>query len=554
MDCEHCTEFLADFLLDELPEAEAVLIQEHLNICPACMRTYRELKGTGKALEAVPALRSVKATPDFTRAVRAEAAVESAKIIEALPAEKRVRVEARRAARLSKFASQRAGGATATKPRSRVWAVVVALAIGATALCLILFYNNGNLLTPHTQLGTLSLATGAVESGNAREGRTPRAAREGQTIYSGDSIVTPDNARARIDLNDGTALFIGPSTHIILEPQSSTVEAFSIVVDGGELGVNRPLNTGGDRHSPGHTLLKWDVQSDLGMLLPDPGTQLFVSVSKSGSGFNGSALVVTGNAIVVSRAGGTEVTTTLGPGSKYLEGTGHAKGRTEAVADARVPAWRVELATEADLQRILNGHLKVLSRSSAGIEVELTYGHTAGDPAKDWVADPAGAAALAQRPDGTLTIPTGRLRHVVPFAGPLSFALTLNRDVRPERSLAFGALFTPERGVSVDVSREAALQVRVNNTHAHSATLAARKDADKPERLALDISAEKGGLSAVMTSKEEKSQAFVLPAEFSGRSGQLWLQALSDGITVDEIKLTGTVPAEWLSEALSAKP
>jgi predicted anti-sigma-YlaC factor YlaD len=105
MDCEHCTEFLADFLLDELPEAEAVLIQEHLNICAGCMRTYRELKGTGKALEAVPALRSIKGTPEFTRVVRAEAAVESAKIIEALPAEKRSRVEARRAARLSKFAS-----------------------------------------------------------------------------------------------------------------------------------------------------------------------------------------------------------------------------------------------------------------------------------------------------------------------------------------------------------------------------------------------------------------------------------------------------------------
>jgi hypothetical protein len=549
MNCEHCTEFLADFLLDELPEAEAVLIQEHLNICPACMKTYRELKGTGKALEAVPALRSVKGSPDFTRVVRAEAAVESAKIIEALPTDKRMRVEARRAARLSKFASQRASGTT-TGPRSRVWAVVLALVVAATALCLILFSGNGGLLTPHTQLGTLSLTTGPVESGNAREGRSPRSAREGQTIYSGDSIITPDNGRARIDLNDGTALFIGPATHIILEPQSSTVEAFSIVVDGGELGLNRPILSGDKKL----TLMKWDVQSDLGMLQPEPGTQLFVSVSKSGSGFNGSALVVTGNAIVVSRAGGTEVTTTLGPGSKYLEGTGHAKGRTESVADARVPAWRVELATESDLQRILSGHVKVLSRSGAGIEVELVYGHTSNLPGDDWAADPAGATAgLSQRPDGTLVIPNGRLRHVIPFAGPLSYALTLNRDVRPERNLAFGALFTPERGVSVDVSREAALQVRVNNTHAHSSTIAAHKDAEKSERLALDITAEKGGLSAVMTSKEEKSQAFQLPAEFSGRSGQLWLQALSDGITMDEIKITGTIPAEWLSEALSAK-
>src|SRR5476651_1248787 len=91
MDCEHCTEYLADFLLDELPEGEAVLIQEHLNLCPPCMRRYKELKGTGKALEAVPAMRAVHGSQEFTRVVHAGAAVESQKIIEALPAEKRVR-------------------------------------------------------------------------------------------------------------------------------------------------------------------------------------------------------------------------------------------------------------------------------------------------------------------------------------------------------------------------------------------------------------------------------------------------------------------------------
>src|ERR1700680_165884 len=101
MNCEHCTEYLADFLLDELPEHEAVLIQEHLNLCPACMRTYKELKGTGKMLEAVPAMRTITGSVEFDHAVRAGASVESAKIIEALPAEKRLRVEARRAARAS---------------------------------------------------------------------------------------------------------------------------------------------------------------------------------------------------------------------------------------------------------------------------------------------------------------------------------------------------------------------------------------------------------------------------------------------------------------------
>src|ERR1051326_6605327 len=107
MDCENCVEFLADFLLDELPESQAVLVQEHLNICPECMKAYKELKGTGKMLEKVPAMRAVQGSQEFTRAVRAGAAIESAKIISALPPERRMRLEARRAARGEKSTSQR---------------------------------------------------------------------------------------------------------------------------------------------------------------------------------------------------------------------------------------------------------------------------------------------------------------------------------------------------------------------------------------------------------------------------------------------------------------
>ncbi len=544
MDCEKCTEYLADFLLDELPEAEAVLIQEHLNLCPACMKAYRELKGTGKMLEAVPAMRPVQGTPDFSRAVRAEASVESAKIIRALPPEKRLRVEARRAARLTKFASQRSEKVS----RSRVWGVVLALIIGVTALILIFFTGKNSLLYPHTQLGALSLVNGAVETGNASEGRSPRAAHEGETIYAGDTVITPEGGRARIDLNDGTALFIGPSSHVTLEPQSSSVDAFSISVESGELGVNKPL-ANPDKNAP--RLMKWDVHSDLGLVLPDPGTQLFVNVTKNGSAFDGSALVVSGSAIVVSRHAGTEVTTTLGPGSKYLEGSGQPKGRTESVVGARVPGWRVELATEADLQRLFNGRVKLRSRSSSGVEVELTYGRETKQLTEDWLPEPAGPSTLSKRPDGAIAVPNARFAHIVPFAGPISMTLTLNRDVRAERSLAFGALYSPERGVSVDVSRDAVMQVRENNTRAHSSNLSARKESDKPEKLGLEIKTDRGGYRASMSSRDEKSTGYTLPPNFGEKPGQLWLQGLSDGIAMDEIKISGTIPSEWLSEALS---
>ena len=62
MDCDWFSERLADFLLDELPESEAVLVQEHLNRCPLCMKTYRDLKGTGKFLGVAPSMRAVAST------------------------------------------------------------------------------------------------------------------------------------------------------------------------------------------------------------------------------------------------------------------------------------------------------------------------------------------------------------------------------------------------------------------------------------------------------------------------------------------------------------
>jgi hypothetical protein len=542
MDCEHCTEYLADFLLDELPESEAVLIQEHLNLCPGCMRTYKELKGTGKMLEAVPAMRTVQGSAEFDRAVRAGATVESAKIIEALPAEKRLRVEARRAARAAR-SSQR----TSVRYMSRAWGLVVAVIIGVTAICLIFFAGNG-AFTPRTQIGTLALSSGQVEAGS-RENRSAGPAHEGQNIYIGDRIATSDGARARVELNDGTTLFVGPSSSVTLQPQSSTVDAFSVMVDNGGLGVNRPARTG-DKDTP-RTLLKWDVQSELGLLLPDPGAQLYVTVEHNGREFSGNALVVAGSTTIVSRTEGTEVTSTLNAGSRYLQGTGAGKGRTETADGARVPAWRVEMVSEADLQRMLNGRVKIVKRTGAGLEVELLYGRDTRKVSDDWIADPAANGALAQQADDAISVPTARLVHVIPFEAPLYLVLTINRDVRAERNLAFGALYTPERGISADIAREAALQVRIKSAHAHRAVVAAHKEPGKTERLALEIAAEKGGFAATLSSQSEKTSAVTLPPEFQGKTGQLWIQALSEGLKLDEVKISGTIPAEWLSESLS---
>jgi len=90
---------MADFLLDELPSTEAVLVQEHINICDKCRQRYRELKDTGKALETVRIMAPVTASPRFAENVNRAASEESRQIIAALTPERRLDWEVREAVR-----------------------------------------------------------------------------------------------------------------------------------------------------------------------------------------------------------------------------------------------------------------------------------------------------------------------------------------------------------------------------------------------------------------------------------------------------------------------
>src|SRR3954454_2677613 len=158
MDCEGCSELLADFLLDELPESEAVLVHEHLLICPACMKAYRELKGTGKALDAVTSMQPIEPSDAFKSAVREQAKAESEKIVSKLPPDKRLRLEARREARQSVRMSRR-------MPPPKVWSpglLVLALA-AAAVLAAILFWPQKTPPVARVALGTVSVGLGKVD-------------------------------------------------------------------------------------------------------------------------------------------------------------------------------------------------------------------------------------------------------------------------------------------------------------------------------------------------------------------------------------------------------
>ena len=46
MTCRECSEFLADYVGDELPEEQLAIFERHLNACPNCVEYMRQYKAT----------------------------------------------------------------------------------------------------------------------------------------------------------------------------------------------------------------------------------------------------------------------------------------------------------------------------------------------------------------------------------------------------------------------------------------------------------------------------------------------------------------------------
>jgi len=570
MDCAICSERLADFLLDELPESEAVLVQEHLSLCPACMRTYRDLKGTGKALEAVPSMRPVEGSPEFEQAVRAQAAVELSHILNRLPADKRLKIEARRAARLSRIAPSPA-------PRHKLVSLplVAAFAAGVAALAIILAYPSGP--TPdaeRTPIGRLSVAAGTVEQFYQRPNEPHTPVKEGKSILPGDAFSTTDNGRARFDIDPGGSLFLGPSSHVTFRVQPPGSSTFVVFLEKGELGIlsPRPHTESSEGEAPGSggedaVVPQWEVRSEAGTVLVGPGAHVHLKVSNSGGKFSGALTVLPGSVEVLSRSGRS-----LGTVSSYHRAvlTGAETSlKSEPQEKARMPAWRLDLVSEGELATVLSARVKVLGRHEGVVEAELVYGSRDQKGFQhDWLPETTGigtdkAADPKREADagrtigtaGALNLPAGmRRRHIVPFVPPLVFELALARDSQGGGSFAFGALGTPEGGVAVDVARDAVLQVRDQCRTAHSAAVPVRTAAGKLEHLRLEIAdgtaagAPKPGLTAQLIAPAGKSNLLPLAKKVQGK---LWLQSLADNVAFDEVRISGCIPAEWLRERLS---
>jgi hypothetical protein len=545
VNCESCTEFLADFLLDELPETQAVLVQEHLNICPGCMRAYKELKGTGKALEAVPALRPVEASEQFGQAVRAGAAAELANIVAKLPPEKRLRLEVRRAARNSVAAPR------VPPPPRPLWSnpVLMLAVAGVVIVVAVMLHKPGNTVVSRQSVARLTALAGKVEQFFQRQNEPHSPAREGREIFSGDIYSAQENGCARMDLNGGGSLLLGPRGTLSFRATAENAEAAYVELEKGELGVQLAASTQGE--TGGGTGV--EIRAGVFRFQLSAGACAYFTVAQAGRDksvsvdvrmLRGSAQVLRQNGEKVAQAGSLQ-RVVCAPGANPVP---------EGLDDARVPVWRAALISDEELAGCVGGGVKVLGRGLDGVDVELSYSGANTGGLGDWQGE-SPENFLVRRADGLLSLPShGRFRHVLPLGAPLTFETRLDARSSSDASFAFGVFKTASGGVSVDVEREAVLTVKSRGGDTRSSALPARAQKGQAEKLRLDIVREASGqLSAVLNISDRRSKDLPIARDAETAGGEVWLQGLGEGILFSDIHIEGRIPAGWLRERLSVR-
>jgi len=538
MDCPDCNERLADFLLDELPEREAVLVQEHLNMCGHCLGKYRELKGTGKALEAIPSMKAIKGSETFRAGVQQTALVELASIVEKLPPDKRLKLEARRANRMSQVMAK------PLPPIGRPLAatLIVLVAGGIFALAVILFYPTSKNNALHTPLGTLTATSGHVDQFYQKEGEPHTAVDPGKPVLTGNAFSTTKDGRARFDLNDDIDVFLGPSSHVTF--RGMVEDKVTVVLESGEMGIRRAsLDNDGDPSAS-----NCDIRTECGRLLLGSGAHVYVRVDRHQKDFAAEVLVLDGSCQISDRHG--RALGVVQEGQRATFSSLSPALKTVPVADARIPAWRLDLLIDSEMTTLFGAGGKVCGRRDGGVEVEISYSRANQRfTSLDWQCEPASSAA--DRPSGALSMPAGaRLRHVVPFCAPLSIELSLDRDSQRDAPFAFGVLETSDGGVSVDVGREATLRIREKNLAVRGDSVPARVNTAN-DKLRLNVTREPNGLAVQLSSNAARTSLLPLPREKALTTPTLWVQTLAEGIVFSEIRISGVIPTEWLRERLS---
>jgi hypothetical protein len=550
MNCEWCKERLAEFLLDELPEAEAVLVHEHINTCADCMRTYRELKGTGRMLDAVPAMRAVEPSKNFREAVRSQAVISLRNIVAALPPEKRLRLEARRAARMSRVVEKQP---SAPPPSVFTKGLAVLTATCVAAVLVVLLYTRNQSPSGMEQpLAVLTQTIGRVDQffQRANEPHSPAAA--GKSVLNGDTFFTGENGRARFDLQGGGAAYASASTRLTFRAPQRESARRTLLLESGEIGIHLPQPEihDGDVAVTGPL---WEVRSEFGTLALDPGTHVYLSAFKgNGKDCSGEMLVLSGAIHFRDRSGRKDVHVVGGQRLK-LKGDS-MDGRPQLLKPARVPAWRADLVSDGDLAGLLGVKGRIRRLTDGSLSAEFAYNRQRGSQGlDDWRAEPAANALETSGAGMILLKPGTRTRHIIPFSPPLVFEMTLAREAPRDAAFAFGLIGSDDTGVVVDVAKNATLQIREKGRNTRSNNIAARNAKQSGGTLRLELNRESSGFGVQIVTPGGRSSTLPLPLPKSREDdgAELWMQSLGDALLVEEIKLSGTLPLNWLLDRLS---
>lgn len=526
MECEVCREKLADFLLDELPESEAVLVQEHLALCQTCQATYKELKGTGRALEAVPAMRPVQPSTNFSSQVMRAARAESEKILNEMPTERRIRLQQRRKARQT-----RQQPTQEPAPKSSAWrGALLLLLAGGIALVAILLYYRRSTPNEAVVIGTLSNASGRVEQFRPQGGTQYTAVKPGQGIRSGDEFLNDDAGRARLTLKSGN-VFLGPQARVRFLP-SMQENAPQLRLLKGEVALERGLE--------GAELADWILECGAWRVRIPPATRARFLVNPELPSAPPALHVLTG-AVHVGLPGRMEE-------AKVTEGQQAVlSGDAPSIKPgAQWPAWRADLCDEKELSSVLNGLAKVVACHPKGLLVELNYGLGQSKRTGDWRCEKDPIAD-----DGGLLRFPNRARCVLnaPLAAPLTVEATVNANVPKECPWSVSLLSGEAGRITLDLGNEAVLSVQTKPVP-RVARLGYRATPQTAERVRVEVK-EDGEGEALLAIGAEKAQPLPVPQKMLD-GGEVRIEVMGEGLVLDGLRIRGVLPREWLLKMLQA--
>lgn len=523
MECEVCREKLADFLLDELPESEAVLVQEHLALCPTCQATYKQLKGTGRALEAVPAMRPVQPSANFSSKVMRAAQEESDKILRDLPTERRIRLQKRR-----KHKQRRQPSVKSAQPKSSPWlGVLLLLLAGGIALAAILLYYGRSGPAETVPLGTIYATTGRVEQFRPKASTQLTIVKAAQGFRSGDEFLCDEAGRARFDLEGGGSVLLGPMARIRFM-HSSKEGSPRIGLLKGELGIERGAR------APG--VSDWVVVCDQWHVRITPDSRVYFKIQPD-SAINAPVVTVVVGVVHIGIQGKTEKMALASGQSTTLSSDAPTIEKT-----ASMPDWRADLYNEDELRKTVSGIAKVVERNAQGLLVELSYGFGRTSLGDDWRPEkdsprPSVKAGVLHFPNGTRCILN------IPLAAPLEVEATVSASVPQDCPWGLALQRNEKKCLSLDLGKEAVLSIGAKPVP-RVARIGYRTNAQTEERVRLSVSDKEGG-EAILSTSGEKAKPLAVPEKLLEPS-TLRIEALGEGLTLDGLRVRGVLPREWL--------